>query len=252
MGIPTMAYVDNEAAARGVYEHIRDLTPPIRHLRLRPYDYRNRPFTDWWLVPSPDWPVYRYGKYYFRRVPSSQSYDDPGIMSTGFYLERGFGRQVADMVDPELITQPNWFWYRFLNDSLGGVLDAPMREVLQRVGQPLVISLDLYTFDHTRAPAPDGDWSHLYPDDRLTYVLKDESLMLSLAEGAENELARLNQAGHLRELVLQIEAMQDLKWYWIDVYLGVRLRYATEPSEGQWSAAKLWHSALEPWLRWVH
>jgi hypothetical protein len=179
-------------------------------------------------------------------------------MSAGFYVERGFGRQVSDLVPEHLVMQPSWFWTRFRNEVFGGLADTTLRSLLDRTQQSVTLTLDLYRFD--RAPvagdypglgADENSLSAAEPDDHLAYTVRDQSLMLSLAEGAENELVPLSQAGYLRDLVVQIEGMPDLPWFWIDVRIGVRLAYGQDGADN-WDAAQVWDRTLSPWLHWVH
>jgi hypothetical protein len=154
--------------------------------------------------------------------------------------------------------QPSWFWTRFRNEVFGGLADATLRELLDRTQQSVTLSLDLYRFDRVPAAStcPGLDFDDLplsasEPDDHLAYTVRDRSLMLSLAEGAENELASLNQAGYLRDLIMQIEGMPDLPWFWIDVRIGVRMAYGQDGTDN-WDAAGIWDRVLSPWLHWVH
>ncbi len=213
----------------------------------------------WWFIPGTGWPPYAHAKLFLRRVPGTETRSDPGLFCLGLRLERGLGRQLAgrqwpgdpealDLVDPLLTMQPSWFWHRFLNDTLGGLINTPLRALLERSEQPLTIELDLYRADSV--PAPDrGD---VWPDDHMAFAILDEGLLLHPIELARAELKPLSEAATLRELVLQIEGVPKLTWYWINVRIGVQVSYGAPDAKDAWDAPELWHRAMEPWLPWLH
>lgn len=255
MSIPTMRYANNERATQAVIRHIGTLMPPVRHLKPRPTDSSARAFAEWWLLPGTGRPVPGHGKLLLRREPDTRTATTPGLMALGFRVERGLGRQLAgtqlgeahrmDLVDPRFIMQPSWTWYRFLNDAIGGLFDVPLRTILSRSGEPVSIDLDLFHADTLPAA-----WAgRAVPDDRLSFALLDETLLLHPTRVAAAELRTLEDAATLHELVLRMEGVQDLSWYWIAVSIGIQVAYGDE--EGAWDAAALWHNVLEPWLPWT-
>ncbi|MGC9467730.1 MAG: hypothetical protein ACP5HS_04005 [Anaerolineae bacterium] len=240
MTIPTVQYPDNEEAAHAVYQHVQ-ARPTTRHLRLQPASRGGGAYGEWWLIPGPERPPYRYGKLYIRRVALG-----PRMMSVGFCFHRGVGRHLDALVDPEVTMGPSWFWSRFLNDALAGAFETPLREIMARSGRSVQTTLELYHLNH--APGPRTGHP---PDDRLVFTVDETTLRLRPDELAEEELAPLTTASDLRELALWVEGMQDLWWFWIDVHIGISLRYGDEET-GDWGAADLWNKALAPWMSWVH
>lgn len=256
MSIPTIRYNNTERATQAVIRHITALMPPVRHLKPRPSDSSARAFADWWLLPNTGRPVPGHGKLFLRQEPDTRTASTPGLMALGFCVERGLGRQLGgaqlgetyrmDLVDPRLIIQPSWLWYRFLNDALGGLFDTPLRTILARSGQPVSIDLEL-----SRADTALAAWTRRgLPDDRLSFAVLDDTLLLHPTRVAAAELSVLDDAATLRELVLRMEGVRDLSWYWITVSIGIQVAYGDEQSD--WDAAALWHNVLEPWLAWMH
>lgn len=248
MAIPGLQAPNNEQAARAVYQHIRALQPPVRHLTLWPLSRTSRAFGEWWLTPRSDAPSHQHARLSFARA-----WDAADLMVAGFGATRGFGRQAEALVDSERIMHPNWFWSRLLSDTLAGAFEIPLRTVMDRSDQPVWAQLDLYTLGHepdpALAPAP------ALPDDRLAFALLDHTLALTRFTEATAELAPLNGVTDLRELLLRIEGLPGIAWMWIEVRIGVRARYA-ESSPGSdadaWGAQELWDRVLSPWLPWVH
>ncbi len=256
MPSPTMRYANNERAAQAIVRAMDALVPPVRDLKPRPLDSSARAFAEWWFLPGTGRPLPGHGKLFLRRQSNSGTATMPGLMAIGFQLERGLGRQLAgtpvgeayqpDLVERRFVMQPSWLWYRFLNDAMGGLFDPPLRSMLERSGEPVAVELDLFRVDTLPAA-----WAGRgCPDDRLTFAVLDESLLLHPTSTATGELAVLDDAATLRELVLRMEGVQDLTWFWIAVSIGIEVAYGYD--EGDWDAATLWTNALEPWLPWVH
>lgn len=260
MTYPSITYANNKEAAHAVHRHITTL-PQARHLRLLPRERARRDrstadFAEWWFTPNLDWPGYRYGKLFVDRVWGPPGKRLPGLLRAGFTLARGFGRQAAELVPSDLVISPNWFWYRFLSDSMAGVFDAPLRSLLTNCGQPVSVDLTLYYFD--RYPDPGNEIGVRTPDDRLTFTIRDRSLTFEVVREGSSILAPLATATSLQDLVLRTEGVQDLTWYWIDVHICVQAWYQeaqTQPDAGTsetWNGTELWNRALAPWLPWVH
>ncbi len=241
MQVPLMRFRNNDLAAHAVYHYIRESQPPIRDLVLRPYNRFDTKFSEWWLIPSSDWPAYRYGKLCFSK---SDSVSD--LMFTGFYVEKGLGRQLADLTKANQMMGPNWLWHDFLNAARGGVLDAPMRAVMERTGEPLHIYLNLYEFNHVPDPDADGN----VPDDQLEFSVRGDDLSFTPTVEGKDVLVPLNRATNLQDLVGHFIGLEKMTWYWSNWMIGTYVRYSTDDT-GDWGAADLWHNALEPWLRWV-
>ena len=46
------------------------------------------------------------------------------------------------------------------------------------------------------------------------------------------------------------QTIDDLRFFWINVYFGIQLQYGSEKDD-TWSAADIWHNTLEPWEPWI-
>lgn len=94
--------------AHGLNERLKlRLTP-------RPWNLYSPTDTFWWLIPSTEWPAYRYGKLAFsvaKDVPRKDllGLNDAAIeldtIFAGFNVEKGYGN-VATVVNPALNRKP--------------------------------------------------------------------------------------------------------------------------------------------------
>lgn len=254
MPYPTLAYEATKVAAHAVDRHTATL-PRARHLHLRPRAWSGRDpggsdYTEWWFIPARLRAGYQHGRLFLDRVWGPPGRRLPGLLRAGLTVSRGFGRQVAEMVPPSLALTSGWFWYRFLSDSMAGAFDAPARAVIAQTGQPLTLDLALYYFD--RYPDPGSDLGLHTPDDRITFEIADDNLALETVREGGEILTPLSTATSLRDLVLRIEGVPDLTWYWIDIHLCAKAWFGDETTADAWDAAALWRNALAPWLPWVH
>jgi len=69
---------------------------------LRPWNPYEPAHTEWFLVPSTEWPAYRFGKLYIDRSGDAEQ------MSCGFYIERGLGPQLAGLVKSSQLMDATW------------------------------------------------------------------------------------------------------------------------------------------------
>ncbi len=241
MAVPTVRFRNNDEAAHAVYQTLTDGGPALRHFTLRAFSYRSQAYTDWWLVPGRERPAYPFSKLLFHRVS-----DESDLMFVGFHVERGLGRQLGQLVEPARMMQPGWYWRRLLNEVQAGVLDAPVRKILARSEQPVVVEIELFRFNQI----PEPDIVYPWPDDRVAYEISDPTLALVQTEEAGTLLQPLDGVIRLELLIPRVESLPKLSWYWVNLRIGIRVRYGSR-DRGDWGAEALWQRAFEPWLPWV-
>jgi hypothetical protein len=78
----------------------------------RPYNRFSPDDTVWWLVPSTDWPAFRYAKLFFDSRPEDVPGGAKGIYC-GVNVEKGLSLKVKDFYPNELIQSFQWAWERF-------------------------------------------------------------------------------------------------------------------------------------------
>ena len=98
-------------------------------LTARPWNIYAAADTFWWLVPSTDWPAYRYGKLAFSLAKDVPRKELLGLNDSllaidtvfaGFNVEKGYGT-VATVVNPALrrkptqIIDPKWLWFELID-----------------------------------------------------------------------------------------------------------------------------------------
>lgn len=246
MPVPRIRFGNNDKAAHAVLHYLDNLRPSLQRFALRPYNRFLPDFTEWWLIPQSDWPAYRYSKLFFHRF--QQSATKSKWFYTGFYVEKGLGKQLTGMADVNIrhIMQDDWYWYDFVRHTKGGEMDSAVREVLLRSQQPVVVSIDAYEFNCV--PEPDTD--RQLPHDWIVFTVHSEKIDFQITRPSSETLIELNGCANLRELGQCLEGLKDLDYFWLNLLIGIRLQYGAETS-GTWGAAEIWHNALEPWNPWI-
>lgn len=256
MPIPTVTFENNSKVAHAVSRYLDELRPSPQRFTLRPYQFQSPAFTYWWFVPSTEWPAYRYSKLFIHRFWVDSEY----LLFTGFYVEHGLDEELKGQPDVKRshVMQSGWYWFEFLRQAKNGALNPALRQVLERSGCPVFVWLDAYAFNRMSdrengaqtAEADDGEAYDSKADDSVEFVVRSANLQFELTKQANQVLSPLNECAKLQELAQHLEVQQELRWYWVDLLVGIRLRYGTA-SVGTWGAAEIWRNALEPWTSWV-
>jgi hypothetical protein len=210
---------------------------------LRPYNQFKPSNTTWWLVPSTEWPAYRFGKFFVRR------YGDDRAPMIGYYVEHGLTPQLRGLpgLRPKFIMDHRWYWHDFMDQMKDGSLDDPYRQTHSRAGLPVVVRLESFAFN--RVPDYDHPEENV-PDDVLEFGLDRLNPTLRMMCSADAVLSPMRDCDSFSELARRLTSLNDLEYYWIDLYIGVRLDYGT-PETGSWDAAQTWNRILEPWKAFV-
>jgi len=249
MDVPRMIFEDNQQAAQAVREHLDHLYAEGHRFTARPYQYQAPEFTHWWFMPSTEWPAYHHSKLFIQ-----QYHPQPGVQSehlyTGFYVERGLGEPVLELdprFDRKMIMQPGWFWFRFLGHAEDGELDAPLRETLERSGLPAIVCVELWEY----RDAEDRYRLTRGPYDNLEFTVTAAEPSLTVQSHSQTEVLQdLDECTSLGQLARGLEEGKQLDWFWVNLFIGVKLRYGHEET-GTWRAPDIWLNAMAPWEPWT-
>ncbi|MGH2524141.1 MAG: hypothetical protein ACRDH2_16665, partial [Anaerolineales bacterium] len=86
--------------------------------------------------------------------------------------------------------------------------------------------------------------------DRIAFSTHLQGINFQMSQPAHEILAQLHTCANLQELAQRLETLKDIEYYWLDLLIGICVKYGTTTS-GSWGAAEIWHNALEPWSPWV-
>lgn len=243
MTILSTIFQNNSKAAHAVSRLAGEAGAKARSLTTRPFNRFDTAFTEWWMIPSTDWPAYKYGKLCFWRYPNAAD----GLMYVGYYVEKGFHPDASGMpeVNPKEIMQRDWFWRTFEIE----VRSIAFLEASNRISQVAGIFPRVLIQANEFNKVPKEDQPRGEPGDVIEFELGSTGENLKLVNSARSTLAELNDCYSLNSMMDSLTHL-DLRFHWIDLIVGLPFRYGVEIG-GSWNAARLWQDALQPWLPWV-
>jgi len=238
MNEPFVAFENNDKAAHAVYSFIKDSYP---HLVLRPFNRFDTPYTEWWIVPSSQWPAYKFSKFCFHRRPRSRE----GRLYIGYYVEKGLGRSLHGLPEVQVkhIMQDDWYWHKFVSHTKSGLIERTAKEVCNSAEISVRILIEAHEFN--KVPEPDSEKSE--PSDWIEFAIQFPDLKWMLVRAGQKVLAAVNESPSISSLAQQIEALRDLDFYWLDWAIAVRFRYGQEGLQG-WTTPDIWNKVLKMWL----
>jgi hypothetical protein len=242
------SYLSTQSATSGVYGWINQNEPSLR-LTARPWNRFEPENTEWWLVPSTDWPAYRHGKFFFKERNENRD------LYCGLFVEKGLDPSIAVAYPSgkRLVMDDDWTWHRLLSDMASGQLRGATLEVIQRTGRPLLVLVDGGFVEDPASYDPDAppmDWNY------LSFRTDGAELEHISSDLTGTQFAEIAGCSTLADIAGAIVQMSHLEWTWIDVHLGAELEMAPSEYDPQylsdaWDAAELWDRCLAPWQRWV-
>jgi hypothetical protein len=243
---PKCIYPNTQSASYAVDRYIREELDLPRKLSARPYNRFEPLNTEWWLIPSTDWPAYHHGKYFFRAQNSHRD------LYGGLFVEKGLDPSIAIAfpTGKKLVMKKDWAWHRVLGDMQSGALNAPISEVKERCGHSVLIVVDGGFVDDPASYDPHAPRSYLaFESDGAELWLRSSNL-------SGNQFADLPACGSLPDLAGALAQIPQVEWTWINVHIGLELELAppepdAEHDPGGWGASDLWKHCLAPWLPWV-
>ena len=238
MSEPNIVYENNDQAAHAVQEFVRKKGD--WSFTLRPFNRFATAFTAWWIVPTSEWPAYKYGKLCFHR------YD--GVLYTGYYVEKGLGVQLAGLSDVQKrhIIQSDWRWHDLVYWASEGKVDKIVEQVCDLSQTSVRVLVEIHAFNEV--PEPDSE--RTAPSDAIEFEIAFSDSRWRLIRPGQSTLAKFNRTVSIADLMEGIIDEKDLDYFWMDMVIGVRLRYGDGLSPG-WNASDIWAKALQPWVEFV-
>ena len=197
--------------------------------KSRGFDFVSRPWnryepddSDWWLVPSADWPAYKHAKLFVRQLELEK---DAFFIS--LHVEKGLGHSViAAYQGPKgrrLIMGDDWAWQQLLDSLNDG---SHQRELLAMVEQsdvePLISIEGLYVDD----PDSFDPYLHDFKRDRYLFRVSKKSGLLDIKSSSVEArlLGTLDDIASLHDLGTALRKLTDNPWLWLDYMSGFDVR----------------------------
>jgi len=232
-----------------------------RKFSPRPWNRFEPENTDWWIVPSTDWPAYRYGKGMFKFSGLF-----PERILCCLNVEKGFGRIAAE-VYPELVSRgyivdENWTWFTFLKGLADGAVAHAAQMVAKETNNPVILEIsawytsspiDFDPYPLLDAEALAGECRSPLDGGRVWFIVEGEELRKLEERCVKDVMAPVAACRRLSDLPEAFQSTRQLPWAWIDVHIGtlVSLAPSGQASSTHWGASDIWRKLLRPWRRWI-
>jgi len=178
----------------------------------RPWNYFEPDSTLWWLVPSKEWPSYKYGKLVLFR--SEEGY------RVGFNIEKGISEIAGQMLSlngaRKLCTKPDWAWNDLLVDLSNGKFENRLKEISDTAKKPLRISLQASNVTSEYDPHS-KNLEGLETDHIMVLEYKNGKLEI-LQDELKGEMRKYSSISKISDLC-GVFAEKELEWFWIDMFV---------------------------------
>ncbi len=208
-------YENNDRTAHAVQEFV--LSQGRWSFSLRPFNRFATAFTEWWLVPAPEWPAYKYGKLCFHKYPRTAD----GVLFTGYYVEKGLGVRLTGLPDVQKshIMQSDWRWYEFVDWVSKGKVDKVVEQVRDLSQASIRVLVEIHAFN--KVPEPDTE--RTAPSDAIEFEIASLDSRWQLIQPGQSTLAKFNRAVSIVDLMEGMIGEKDLDYFWMDLVIGCLL-----------------------------
>lgn len=208
-------------------------------LTLRPWNRFEPDVSDWWLVPTTEWPAFKYAKVFISH---------PELVDRDFYLslhvEKGLGNEYVEAYPgPKSRRQQmkdDWAWHGLIHDLSNGSNQSEIL-AMSKAGkvEPVIFIEGMY--------APDADsfdpYLYDYKKDQYYIVvgLKENVLEIISSSVEAQLLGRIDTVDSFDDLSYSLKKLTDNPWIWINYHVGF---FLSKPETGLDSvdASKMWCS----------
>lgn len=248
--IPRCKYRNAEQAAH-------DLRDATIELVARPYSYYDPEDTIWWMVPSSEWPAYRFAKLFF--VAEGEA----PVLYSGLYVEKGLSPMVAETYHKRsaFAMGDGWAWPGFCDDLRNGAVSRAISRVAELSGTPLRVQIhaSVSIAKASSSYDPHDHTTFENPADVVEFETHDGVLTAVRKETPGRVALPLLGISNLTDLPDAVNAIENLEWTWIDLLIGIPIQLAggaqgeatAEDSAAVWDANALWRHGLQPWQPWL-
>lgn len=213
----------------------------------RPHNQFDPERTIWWLVPSVDWPAYRYVKPFF-----DWRDDHRTSLWAGVYVEKGVDPSIASYFTTakgkRWIMTRDWDWHEMIRRLQGGQIERSVETIANAVPVPLHFRVDgAYASEDRFDPDMAG-----YQSDDYLFARTSENARLGLVGTPKTggkvlgDLATVASIGDLRR---ELVKLTNNAWVWVDFMIMVPVEPGDAPTPGApapWRDAELWARVLKP------
>jgi hypothetical protein len=234
----------HQDAAVQLADHLKKQGWP--KIGCKPWNRFDPYMSHWLVIPSTDWPAYRYGKYFF--IPGENSDE----VLCGLTVEKGLGQNylLAFPVPKArpLIMDDEWAWQILLDDLSSGTFQSSLDRIVTSLNG--IISIEI-----TAGPIDDPevlyDPDSLIKWDHAKFAYGEKGLTLAVSEindGCLKEIAQVNNCSELGQCLINFP---NTDWMWVNFDIHMKVSLTHDPQIGSDESIQgLWNNYLVNLDRW--
>lgn len=186
-------------------------------LAARPFNRFEPENTIWWLVPSTEWPAFKYGKYFVNQAKNSTQFE------VGFYLEKGHGSEILQVYGDSKgnraqILDETWEWQRLIDHDLQQLQEK--FEAVAASGFQPKLRLDLHPFSPERGD-PDNVEVSASSTITLNFMSRNYKVESSKInpqdDSARSFIEQVAKGTTIENVVAALKNYNQSAWTWIDL-----------------------------------
>lgn len=213
-------------------------------ISARPWDWARASESAWWVIPSKEWPAFRFGKLYFATDKIV-----PGKMFCCFHIEKGADPVILQVSKSararRLVIEDNWTWYRFMQDMENGKVDEALGDISSSNQQSVRFGVSGH---YISAPDEFEPYNRDLPWDEVTFSISEGAFASTNVKLQADLLGGLAAASSARDVAQMISQLEDPRFLWINIFCGIEI--ATGDDNG-WDVLQLYNKVLKPWEPWL-
>ncbi len=211
--------VSNQVIIHNILKDLKDRG--YEGFTARPWNYFKPESTLWWLVPSKEWPSYKFGKLVLFRTKEGYR--------VGFHIEKGISEIAGQMLSSKgarnLCTKPDWAWNSLLSDLTTGKFENSLKEISDTANKPLRISLQASNVTSEYDPYSEKI-EGLETDHIIAFEYNTGELKI-LKDELKGEMRKYGYITKLNDLIGVFQE-KDLEWFWIDLFVTADVEITNE------------------------
>lgn len=194
----------------------------------RPWNFNKADTSLWWLVPSTEWPSYKYGKIAF--------YKEKGKYRIGLNVEKGISKIVAQTFNisakasEKIVLEENWPWYELLRDIESGRLQEVLDAITEKMQKPLKIIIQVTEFKGNDSRPVEFEGLDLV--NSISFDYANNELNSIKAQGKMRKHAKIKSLENLIEII----KFEGDEWFWIDLYFLFELEESELPRISEYAS----------------
>jgi hypothetical protein len=213
-------------------------------LTSRAWNHYDPDRSPWWLIPSTEWPAYKFGKLTFR-----WDEDESSVILAGLQVERGVQPTMAGVFQSSkgkrFIMRDDWEWFRLLKRIQDGEFAETLQQAAQSIKSEVYLRLAMELANDPNSFDPEAP---AVPRTTRTFLWEpaEQSLRLILSKDSGQLAPGVAKARTLQAVAQEIAAAENTAWLWVNFLVIVRLE-PTNPPEVE-KAPDIWANFLSCFL----